>query len=408
LHHRNHITVMTADRHEFADFAAEATNINLSGSISAIYGNGIKYLNGVYAMYAGDVTSDDFIGNDDMNTWATSFASTGYNNADIDMDGLVGQTDMLIWAVNWTKAGSVPGNSRAIDGSFSSHGNVVNQKQVDIHYGMTSPELVEYDDGEVYYEFDIIASSDKVSRFLSGQLFLGYNSDVFGSVVNETGNLFVTGSNLVTNEIDVPGPSPAINAYAVMTADFGKNILAVGSVWNPAAVSMMSYENANLITQNGQDYLHIALKCNVIPEAEENLVWFVESELLANQQTYFDHDNNWHAFAGIAYDAIEPGTPVPEPQTAISSAIKGVYPNPFNPTTTLYFEIDEAAPVSLAIYNIRGQKVRSFDLGQLPSGSHNVTWNGASDSGAHCGSGVYFLKLVTGSRTDMTRVLMLK
>jgi hypothetical protein len=150
------------------------------------------------------------------------------------------------------------------------------------------------------------------------------------------------------------------------------------------------------------------MKCNAIPEEDINLVWFVENDLLTNQQTYLDHESNWQSFSGIVYDALELGVTPQEPQTVPVTHITGVYPNPFNPTTTLYFELGEASPVSLEIYNIRGQKVRSMNMGELSEGNHNISWNGTNNQGADCGTGVYFFKLNTGFSSEMTRVLMLK
>ncbi|MDD3523822.1 MAG: M6 family metalloprotease domain-containing protein, partial [Candidatus Cloacimonetes bacterium] len=68
------------------------------------------------------------------------------------------------------------------------------------------------------------------------------------------------------------------------------------------------------------------------------------------------------------------------------------YPNPFNPTTTIRYSIDEPGPVSLDIYNIKGQLVKSLYRGTGEVGSHSAIWDGLDKSGNACSSGVYFYR----------------
>ena len=69
------------------------------------------------------------------------------------------------------------------------------------------------------------------------------------------------------------------------------------------------------------------------------------------------------------------------------------YPNPFNPSTTIYFEADEVTEtMDLSIYNLKGQKIKTF-MG-LPGGKvGTVTWNGTNNNDQPVSSGIYFYKL---------------
>lgn len=70
------------------------------------------------------------------------------------------------------------------------------------------------------------------------------------------------------------------------------------------------------------------------------------------------------------------------------------YPNPFNPSTRIEFEVNSAGPVSLVIYNILGQAVRTLiDVPGLGDGRHVLTWNGQSDAGLDVASGTYVYRL---------------
>jgi flagellar hook assembly protein FlgD len=87
-------------------------------------------------------------------------------------------------------------------------------------------------------------------------------------------------------------------------------------------------------------------------------------------------------------------------------ALEQNYPNPFNPTTTIRYSLDEQGMMSLDIYNIKGQLVKSLYHGNAEAGSHSVIWNGRDNSGKACASGVYFYKLRT-SKTSLVRKMLL-
>ncbi|NIW45714.1 MAG: hypothetical protein GWN30_13475, partial [Gammaproteobacteria bacterium] len=68
-------------------------------------------------------------------------------------------------------------------------------------------------------------------------------------------------------------------------------------------------------------------------------------------------------------------------------ALKQNHPNPFNPSTTIEYQLPRAAEVKLAIYNVLGQKVRTLVNGKLAPGYHSVVWDGRDDRGVVASSG---------------------
>lgn len=84
------------------------------------------------------------------------------------------------------------------------------------------------------------------------------------------------------------------------------------------------------------------------------------------------------------------------------------YPNPFNPTTTISFNLSSESDVSLSICNIKGQKVRQLVKDQLTAGKHMVEWNGKDSNNKSVASGIYFYKISTSKDTDMRKMLLLK
>jgi hypothetical protein len=82
------------------------------------------------------------------------------------------------------------------------------------------------------------------------------------------------------------------------------------------------------------------------------------------------------------------------------------YPNPFNPTTTLVFELPTQMKVKLVVYDLLGRKVRTLINGPAKQGVHQVVWNATSDQGLPVSSGVYFYRL-TAENYDKTMKMVL-
>jgi flagellar hook assembly protein FlgD len=84
------------------------------------------------------------------------------------------------------------------------------------------------------------------------------------------------------------------------------------------------------------------------------------------------------------------------------------YPNPFNPSTKIQFAVPSEQNISLVIYNILGQRVRTLVQGVRPVGQYTVTWDGKDEAGRTVESGVYICRLETGSIALVKKMLMLK
>ncbi len=83
-------------------------------------------------------------------------------------------------------------------------------------------------------------------------------------------------------------------------------------------------------------------------------------------------------------------------------------PNPFNPGTKIEFSLPSRQDVTLRVYDIRGQLVRTLVSGPLDEGSHAATWNGQDDSGGVMATGVYFYRLVTEEGALTRKMTLLK
>ena len=90
------------------------------------------------------------------------------------------------------------------------------------------------------------------------------------------------------------------------------------------------------------------------------------------------------------------------------SGIRSIYPNPFNPLTTIDYEISMPADVKIEVYNNRGQLVRNFILGYKEQGSYKLTWEGKDNNGCLCSTGIYYIRMQAGKEIYIKKAVLLK
>ncbi len=88
--------------------------------------------------------------------------------------------------------------------------------------------------------------------------------------------------------------------------------------------------------------------------------------------------------------------------------LKGNYPNPFNPNTTINFVLPERENVSIVIYNLLGEKVRELLREEKNAGEHFVMWNGKDDFEKEVPSGVYFYLITHNRKVISSKMVLIK
>jgi hypothetical protein len=96
------------------------------------------------------------------------------------------------------------------------------------------------------------------------------------------------------------------------------------------------------------------------------------------------------------------------PAEALAFRLRAGVPNPFNPSTRLDFDLPSPASVRLAVYDLRGARVRVLEDGSLPAGRYSRSWDGRDDAGAPAASGVYFFQLEAGEQSARQKGILLK
>jgi len=84
------------------------------------------------------------------------------------------------------------------------------------------------------------------------------------------------------------------------------------------------------------------------------------------------------------------------------------YPNPFNPTTTIKFSLKDNQRASVAVYNIKGQRVTTLVDDMLEKGYHEIVWNSTNAQGKSIGSGIYFIRMTTDNYRKVQKVVLIK
>ncbi|MBD3220864.1 hypothetical protein GF314_06440 [bacterium] len=84
------------------------------------------------------------------------------------------------------------------------------------------------------------------------------------------------------------------------------------------------------------------------------------------------------------------------------------YPNPFNPATTIELILPRAGEVSLKIFNVRGELVRTLVDGEMAAGEHQVVWDGRSDTGRQAASGIYFHETRANGEVTIDKMALVK
>jgi hypothetical protein len=88
--------------------------------------------------------------------------------------------------------------------------------------------------------------------------------------------------------------------------------------------------------------------------------------------------------------------------------LQDVFPNPFNPRTTIEYEVSHAGHVGLSVFDLAGRLVSRLVDGPMPAGRHQAVWTGTSQDGRPVAAGVYFVRLKSGGTQDTRQVTLVK
>lgn len=148
-----------------------------------------------------------------------------------------------------------------------------------------------------------------------------------------------------------------------------------------------------------------------LPESALSYNWTVPNIQTGSAQVRVTQDNN----TGMDYSdasnnfTINTTTGIREPLSHTESFILyPAFPNPFNPNTTIRYDLSKGSQTSLVIYDVRGARIRTLIDGFQSPGKKSVKWDGRNDRGNIVGSGVYIYRLQAGEDVKMNKMTFLK
>ncbi len=119
------------------------------------------------------------------------------------------------------------------------------------------------------------------------------------------------------------------------------------------------------------------------------------------------------AFAGTSHHGVfrslESTTAFDDGMPILSHSLKlQTFPNPFNPVTTISYDLPEHSEVTLTVYDVTGREMVTLQNEEHPAGHYEVRWNGVDDSGNQVSTGVYFARLQAGNYSKTIKMVLLR
>ncbi len=160
-------------------------------------------------------------------------------------------------------------------------------------------------------------------------------------------------------------------------ADFtiisGDNYVEAPEAWTEYSYDLAAYT---------QQHIHIGIQC----VSNDAMAFLVDNVRVSGNEVSTD----------------DPGIP------ATQTRLETNYPNPFNPETTISYNLSRNQNAKLEIYNTKGQLVRTLVNEAQNAGKHSVIWSGTDNQNRPVASGVYYYKLTAGNYTSTKKMVLMK
>lgn len=138
---------------------------------------------------------------------------------------------------------------------------------------------------------------------------------------------------------------------------------------------------------------------------QSHTYYFIDKNVIPGNTYYykladvdFNGNINFHGPISVTVEAMTP----------TKYMLEQSYPNPFNPETAINFSIKETGKVSLKIYNLQGQLIRSLVDEDKSAGSYSIIWNGTNDKGTGVSSGTYLYTLKVNGFEETKKLVFMK
>lgn len=140
---------------------------------------------------------------------------------------------------------------------------------------------------------------------------------------------------------------------------------------------------------------------------------FVDNEIPENGLYYYwlmsvDMSGSSCYHGPISVNVLNQDNPENPPEIIRVTGLNSVFPNPFNPTTTISYSLANASDVAIRIINRRGQIIRTIRYDNMNPGDYNTVWDGTDEHNRECASGLYFIQLEAGWKRFTRKAILMK
>ncbi len=211
--------------------------------------------------------------------------------------------------------------------------------------------------------------------------------------------------------------APVLNV-STTELDFGTNIAAdfvpmPFTVTNDGTATMIGTVSGNGIFQvalAGTENYHTSVSYAIPAGGTMNfqVKLFPPMEGTYSTDIMIMSDDPDNPLASIYVTAVVVTTSTDDNVAVLATALRGIYPNPFNPETNISFSLKQDGKVTIDIYNVLGQKVKTLVDTNLKAGNHTLRWTGKDDNDRSVTSGIYFLKMQTANYSKTSKMVLMK
>lgn len=235
------------------------------------------------------------------------------------------------------------------------------------------------------------------------------------SVWSDTQADFVLPSLKAGEGLEIVFPNSAEATLPVELSTFAVSISAsykVQLLWvTQSETNLLGYR---VYRGRSDDFAVAALISGLIPatNTSQQQTYIYEDKELNETGFYYywlEHqelagDCHLHGPVTINFSLTTDGTP----EIPVVNGFSSIYPNPFNPSTRIRYGLEQKSDYSLKVYNLKGQVVRTLELGSKDKGYYTADWNGRDDNNSACSSGVYFFVLQAGTQSFSRKAILAK
>lgn len=196
----------------------------------------------------------------------------------------------------------------------------------------------------------------------------------------------------------------------------GAPIQTVPILTNKAnAMQYVSSDDASMVCQHGTADTNIPilqsfnLYSTIADTLGENNALYTLIQGAGHGGSLFETDQNIDMIVSFINSHLEP-TSNDDHTSQSPLLLKNVsaYPNPFNPSTTISFELLKSDSVSIDIFNLKGQLIKNLCHQNFNSGTHSIVWDGKTDEGTPCSSGQYLYRMKVENSLLTKKLLLIK